>query len=273
MSNDNNEHSIRLGPRLQKVASFVRQGALLGDIGTDHAYLPVYLIQHNIVSRAVGVDIHQGPYESAKETVIACGYADRIDIRMGNGLIPLVKGETDTLTIAGMGGNTILEILESNPRVTGEITSLILQPQGAEARLRQELPDRGWKLKDECLVEEDNRVYTIIYLLKSEGLDREDIEEKVRELTVIFENEFENKKPEGAYPDRKIIRKMIWQFGPLILLKKDKLLDKTLNNLIMSQHKVIGEMSKTNRKEVRVKANYLEKEVEIMEVMRRWLSL
>ena len=153
---------IKLGPRLQAVASYVPVGAVLGDIGTDHAYLPVYLLQQKIIRKAIGVEKHKGPYESALQNVRSYGLAEWIDIRFGDGLKPLQKAEVDTLTIAGMGGTTILEILAGNPPVLEAVTRLILQPQGAEAQVRLSLLDQGWKIVDECLVEEDNRIYNVL---------------------------------------------------------------------------------------------------------------
>lgn len=296
---------IKLGPRLQTIASFVPPGTNLGDIGTDHAYLPVHLAQKGIIAKAIGVDIHQGPYESAQQTVSSYGLNDKIDIRLGNGLVPLEKGEVDTLVIAGMGGFTILEILGSNPQVIKGVTTLILQPQGAEARVRSELLSQGWKLLDECLINEDNRIYTVICLSRSQDLSKEDIERKIDKLVCIlqefipsieelnYSNNLNNpNNPNSSEPNLERyrppydrledktkasnisvnrLRKIIWQLGPLILTKKEKLLANILDEAIVNQHKVIREMSKTDREDVRIQADGLKQEVNIMEGIRTWL--
>jgi tRNA (adenine22-N1)-methyltransferase len=153
-----NDYILNLGPRLQVIASFIRAGSLLGDIGTDHAYLPVYLVQKGIIRRAVGVDIHEGPYRSALETVRTYGLSNLIEVRLGNGLRPLQPGEVNVLVVAGMGGNTILKILSASEDVLQEVEELVLQPQGAEGKVRRELLVRGWKIKEELLVEEEGRI-------------------------------------------------------------------------------------------------------------------
>ncbi|HHV63540.1 MAG TPA: SAM-dependent methyltransferase, partial [Peptococcaceae bacterium] len=182
-----NSETIKLGPRLHTIASYVPPGARLADIGTDHAYLPVYLVQKGIIAKAIGVDIHQGPYTAACQTVKDYGLDNKIEVRLGNGLAPLEPGEVDTLTIAGMGGVTILEILNSNPLVTQEVSALILQPQGAEHRVRRELLAEGWKMQEECLVEEDERIYTVMSFSRHNGFSRKEIEAKVAELSARYE--------------------------------------------------------------------------------------
>lgn len=102
--------SVSLGPRLQTVASFVPEGANLGDIGTDHAYLPISLYEGQKIAKAVAIDVHEGPYQSALAAVKARKLEDVIDVRFGDGLMPLEVGEVNVLTLAGMGGRTMLEI-------------------------------------------------------------------------------------------------------------------------------------------------------------------
>lgn len=261
--NDFIKEKMKLGPRLQTIASYVPPGSALGDIGTDHAYLPVYLAQEGIIAKAIGVDIHKGPYESAQQTVKSYGLQDRIHIRLGNGLAPLGKGEVNTLTIAGMGGVTILGILSSNPPVMEGVSTLILQPQGAEARVRGELISQGWKLQDECLVQEDGRVYHVICFSRLNGRSQEEIEKKVTELLgAIFKE---------SIPNPEIICKIIWQLGPFILTKKEKLLIRILNDNLSHARKVILEMNKTGREDVRLQADNLKQEIKIMEGIRTWL--
>ncbi len=268
---------IKLGPRLQKVASFVPPEAILADIGTDHAFLPVYLIQKKIIKKAIGVDIHPGPYESARKTVEMCGLQGRIDIRFGNGLGPLAKGEVDTLVVAGMGGTTILEILQGNSSVTEGITTLVLQPQGAEAQVRVGLLSLGWKLKEECLVEEDGRIYTVICFSQLEGYQKKDIEIRIGHLQADINSVINNgdSKQEGNLefiPERsKIIHKYLWQCGPLILLKKDKLLRNIIKNIIAGRKKIIREMNNTDRDEVKHESKRLQQEVICLEGILTWL--
>ena len=266
---------IKLGPRLTGIASYVPQGSMLGDIGTDHAYLPVYLTQTGVIRSAVGVDIHQGPYESARQTVEQYALAGSIDIRLGNGLTPLKPGEVDTLSIAGMGGTTILEILQSKPAVLEGVFTLILQPQGAEARVRTELIALGWRLKDECLLEEDKRIYSILVFTRFEGLGAEEIDSIIEDIRDSFQVYTEKEESLAKILDKKtveeFISKWVWTLGPILLQKKDNYLQKIVTENIINLDNIVQEMSKTARTEIQTKSKMVLKERKMLEVMYRWL--
>jgi tRNA (adenine22-N1)-methyltransferase len=265
------DKAIKLGPRLQKIASFVPRGTFLGDIGTDHAYLPVYLLQQNIIERAVGVDIHQGPYESALETVRAYGFENRIEIRLGNGLIPIKKKEIDTLVIAGMGGKTILEILRSNPAVLEEIDTIILQPQGAEGQVRQNLLLQGWKLSKECMVAEENLLYTVLCFSRFTGYDFKDMELRIKQMADEIAARMDQAVKNLAGDGRLI--KFIWQLGPLLILDKEEQLLSIIKSAVQQRRKVIAQMAKTDRKAVKEAAWGLLEEIDILEGIKKWLFL
>lgn len=153
---------MKLGERLGALASFVPVGAKVGDIGTDHAYLPIELVQKNIAIFAVAGDIHKGPYLAAQENVAGLGLADKIAVRFGNGLEVLSPHEVDTVVIAGMGGSTIVEILSGAPEVTSSLKRLILQPMIATGTVRRWLIANGWAVVDETLVQDDGKLYEIL---------------------------------------------------------------------------------------------------------------
>lgn len=153
---------MRLTGRLAALAAFVPQGARLADIGTDHAYLPIELVEQNIAISAVAGDVHVGPYEAATENIKGLGLEHKISVRLGNGLAVIVPGEVDTVVIAGMGGSTIVEILNSTPEVTGSLKRLILQPMVATAMVRRWLLSSGWDIIDEALVQDEGRLYEIV---------------------------------------------------------------------------------------------------------------
>lgn len=151
---------IQLSPRLAAVAGFVLPGGVLADIGTDHGYLPAALIQAGTIPRAIAADILPGPLDAARTTVQAEGLEGRVELRLGSGLQVLTPGEATTATICGMGGALIGEILAAGP-VEG-LQRLVLQPMGAEERLRAWLAENGWRLAAERLVEESRRIYVIL---------------------------------------------------------------------------------------------------------------
>ncbi len=153
---------MKLGKRLATIAALVPPGSSLADIGTDHAYLPVYLVSEGLVPRAIAGEVNPGPFAAAGEALARVGLADRVSLRFGDGLTVLVAGEVDTVVIAGMGGLTIIEILAARPEVTGSLKRLILQPMQAAAPLRRWLAENGWRLVAEALVEEDGRLYEVM---------------------------------------------------------------------------------------------------------------
>ena len=146
---------MRLVGRLAALAACVPQGARLADIGTDHAYLPIELIQNNVIISAVAGDVHNGPYKAAKEHVENLGLQKKISVRLGNGLAVLSPAEVDTVVIAGMGGQTIIEILDQQPGIVQSLKRLVLQPMVGAAAVRRWLVQNKWYLAAQYLVEDD----------------------------------------------------------------------------------------------------------------------
>ena len=161
---------MRLTGRLAALAAFVPQGVRLADIGTDHAYLAIELVQDNVIVSAIAGDVHAGPYKAAREHVEALGLEQRVSVRLGNGMSVLSPGEVEIIVIAGMGGQTIIEILNNNPEVTRTVKRLILQPMVATASVRHWLEDNGWYLVNERLVEDEGRLYEIVVAEQGDAL-------------------------------------------------------------------------------------------------------
>lgn len=148
------------GHRLEAAAELVRPGAYVADIGTDHAYLPIYLVGRGIASRAVASDINRGPLERAASNIRAAGLSDRISLLLTDGVDGLFGlGVTDYL-ICGMGGELIASVTEA-PFLRDPSVLLILQPMTKPEILRKSLLDRGFSIKDERLAEEAGRIYQI----------------------------------------------------------------------------------------------------------------
>lgn len=228
--------SIKLGPRLNCIASLIGHGARLADIGTDHAYLPIVLCEQGKIERAIAIDIHQGPYESALAAVKNHKLEHRIDVRLGDGLQPLVLAEIDTLSLAGMGGKTMLEILFARPDILAEVKELIVQPQGLESKVRYSLLKAGWLLEEEHLVEEEGRVYCIMAFSRKVGYSEQEILEKEGQWIerILSESQaIKSERPElKNFYSRKseidTLRTLFWQFGPLILQEPNQLLKRLI---------------------------------------------
>ena len=156
---------IELGERLTRVASFVSNGAKVCDVGSDHAYLPVYLIQNDQITCAIAGEVVDGPYLSAKQTVHDYRMEDRIEVRLGDGLQILSKEDNITaVTICGMGGELISRILDagySGGHLNGK-ERLILQPNVAEHFVREWLMNHSYRIVQETVVRDNHRLYEII---------------------------------------------------------------------------------------------------------------
>lgn len=150
---------IGLSPRLKTVAGLVEKGARPADVGTDHARLPIWLVQNGIVERAVASDLRPGPLAHAAETVGRCGLGDRIRLVLCDGLDGIDPDDTDTVVLAGMGGETIRDILARAHWVKQGARRLILQPMTAADTLRGFLYENGFMLLDERLTLDAGRVY------------------------------------------------------------------------------------------------------------------
>ena len=138
---------LKLKPRLQMAADMVRTGSRLADIGTDHAYLPAALILGGRISSAIAADLRKGPLENAEATVRTYGIADRVQLRLSDGLKFVLPDEVDDIVIAGMGGILISEILSACPWIKDSSKRLVLQPQSHSEDVRKYLWDNGFEIK------------------------------------------------------------------------------------------------------------------------------
>lgn len=159
----------KLSKRLEMVASFVPTGAIVADIGSDHAYLPCYLVHKGIASRAIAGEVVKGPYESAVRQVRSEGLTEKITVRMADGLKAIEESDkVSAVTIAGMGGPLIVSILEKHPQALKTVTRLILQPNIHAKAIREWAIEHNWAIQDEVILEEDGKVYEIVVLQRGQ---------------------------------------------------------------------------------------------------------
>lgn len=203
---------MKLTPRLEKIASLIKSGGLICDIGSDHGYIPVYLLEKNLVKKAIISDVNKGPLKNAKDKVDSRKLQDRAILRLGSGLEVIDMDEADKIDeviIAGMGGILISEILNKDMKKTKKISKFILQPMQASDELRKFLLSKGFDIVKEHLVKEDFRIYEILEVVYNpikhefsnelienyQDLCLELIEKKIYEYKKIMKNieKLENK--------------------------------------------------------------------------------
>lgn len=152
---------MKLSKRLQTIADFVKKGAVVADIGTDHAHIPIYLIKNNIISKAYACDINAGPLEKAKENINYYGVKN-IELRLSNGLEKLKTDEADTFIIAGMGGELITDILEKGRRFFATERKFILSPHTKTDEVRKYLLSNGFEITKEDMCIDEGKFYTVM---------------------------------------------------------------------------------------------------------------
>lgn len=216
---------IKISERLCMAASLVSDGYRLADVGTDHGYVPIYLLQQRRIPHAIAMDINKGPLERAKEHIKLYQMEEYIETRLSDGVDALMPGEADAILIAGMGGGLVMHILEAGQDVCRAARELILQPQSELARVRRYLEAEGYVVEAEEMVFEDGKYYPMMRVHYEEGA-------KSRTWT---------RKPE------------IYQYGGMLLEKKHPVLLRYLDWEKQIQEQILRQLEKQPQTEQIVK--------------------
>lgn len=227
---------MKLSPRLQAIADFVPQNSVVADIGTDHGYIPRYLIEENISKMVIATDVSQGSLDKTIKYINESIFDNVITARLGDGLDVIKPFEVDTVVIAGMGGLLIRDILSKNRKVTNSINNFILQPMVASKELREYLLKNGYTIVDEELVNEEDKYYEIIF----------------------------------AKAGKELIEKEIYfQISKRLIDKKHPLLKELINTRIESTKNILRELSDKDTIKSRERIEELKKNLEdYMEVLK-----
>lgn len=175
---------MRLTPRLQAIADFVEPGARIADVGTDHAYIPIYLIRNKKIEYAMASDINEGPIKKAEKNLERYGIQNKVRLCTADGTKGIRPREVDTLIVAGMGGELIAQILLEN--IPQGIQRMILQPMANAHEVRSALCDVGYIISKEKLVREKNKIYQIICAIP--GTSEKQEKEEYRFSTHLFDD-------------------------------------------------------------------------------------
>lgn len=160
---------MKLSNRMIAITNFIPQNSIVADIGTDHGFIPMFLIENNISKKVIATDISQGSLDKTIGYIEKFKYDGLIEPRLGNGLEVIKAFEVDTVVIAGMGGLLIKDILEKDINLTYSFQNFILQPMVASHELREYLLSNGFMIIDEDLICEDGKFYEIIFAKKGKA--------------------------------------------------------------------------------------------------------
>ena len=211
----------KLSDRLQMIADNIRKGETMADIGTDHGFLPIYLLKNGISPRVIMSDVNRGPLARAKEnyceafgTDVIGDAADNADFRLGSGLETLGVGEVDDIVIAGMGGKLIVEILMTDFKKTASFKRIILQPRNGLGHLRSYLNAAGFRIEKELLVREVDNICNVL-VVETEGAKLEDVRltpEWFRTYEPTPEEEFPAVLADGSALNREYLKKHLEKY-------------------------------------------------------------
>ncbi len=206
--------AMKLPPRLAKIAEFIPPGKVVADIGTDHALLPLFLLEKGIAGAVIAVEVGQKPFEQAQNNLRQHPLGSQVALRLGDGLQALRDEDgVNVVVMAGMGCATIKEILTRGLR-GHERVDFILQPMTRPEELRQWLVKKGFRIADEALAKDDGRIYEIFYAVLGQGKPVSDSDS---------------------------------QFGLRLLEKKDPLLEEYLAYKIYKVNIVLESLSRAKR--------------------------
>lgn len=189
---NNSNSEIVLDPRLKTAASFVRPNSVVCDVGTDHAYIPIYLLLNGIAPTAVATDINKGPLERAKYNAERYGVSERIRFVLANGLcgVEPEREPVDDIVICGMGGELIARIIDASDYTRRSGVRLILQPMTCAPELREYLAGAGFNIITERLCRAAGKLYTCI-VAEYDGIIRSFSEASL----ILGERNIENRDP------------------------------------------------------------------------------
>lgn len=156
--------NMELSKRLNAVAAMVTPGSVVCDVGCDHGYVSIYLIENKVSPKVYAMDVNKGPLERAKEHVRMKGLQDYIELRLSDGLVNMPEGKADTLICAGMGGRLVIKILSESIEKVKQLKEMVLQPQSEIWLVREYLRNQGFVIDKEDMVMEEGKYYPVLHV-------------------------------------------------------------------------------------------------------------
>lgn len=240
----------KLSGRLQAVADFVTAGSRTADIGTDHGFLPIYLIQSGRCPHVIAMDIRKGPLMRAQEHIAAAGLEAVIQTRLSDGMQELKKGEADSVVIAGMGGMTVLHILEEAGHVLPQLEELVLEPQSDPAKVRRYVREHQMYIDKEDLVYDAGKLYPVLHVVHAQTIESGEAWEKAEAQMIKSGEAWKRKRREVflqlqerlAEPER--VQDLLDRYGEYLICVKHPVLKKLLEREEQRERRILCELEK-----------------------------
>ncbi len=159
---------VKLSRRMEAVASMVTPGNRVCDVGCDHGYVSIFLVQSGKAPSAIAMDLREGPLAHARENICENELSDKIETRISDGVCGLSVGEADTVIIAGMGGELVLHILKDSPDIFRSVKEFILQPQSEIHKVRKYLRKHNFEIVEEDMILEEGKFYPMFRVIPVE---------------------------------------------------------------------------------------------------------
>lgn len=262
---------INISERLKCVASLVNKGARVADIGTDHAYLPIYLVQNGISNKVYACDVRKEPLRRAKLHIDEYGLSDKITTQLCDGLKGINKGDVDTVTICGMGGKLMKNIIKAGIDKLGDNTQLVLSAQSELRDFRKYLLETGIDIKSEHMLLEDGKYYFIFdcvyntqdeYYLNVTNIQQNNIYENAASAGDIHNNNIHNndshkedndkedndKKKITAYAEEEL------RYGRYLLDNNSEVLYEYLNKELTSCNNIRNSLINNKEQSISIKS-------------------
>lgn len=239
---------VVLSKRLQALACMVTPGRRVVDVGCDHGFVSIYLVQRGISPQVLAMDVRTGPLSRAKEHIAEAGLVGYIETRLSDGLLAYQEGEADSLICAGMGGRLMMKILTESREKARGLQELILQPQSELPAFRRFLREEGYQLLDENIIWEEGKYYFLMKVRYS-GEDSQ----------TVRANE-----PEQVLADK---------FGALLLKRRSPVLKQYLEDTLQNKYQIEASLARSEKERARERLKEVQQEIADLERARDYVQM